>query len=373
MNPSLDENLAVIAAAMGAPPAAFTDTDPTEDPREKARNIEAAKMKIRELNAQVAANQAKKTADRMPAEELEKTLKERRRLKRLLDKMQGGGGAASSSSATTLRSSVEKPFQFQKGNRGRSASVSPTRRTQKRGTSTGPAQAVLERQEREKQEALLAARKLIAAATQTAMRAATEEDRKASVARAEGIAAALRLQDEARPSGSEARQEYRRSMSRSAAGDRRQQHSQDARRAARSADSGLARDIGLAARRQQEGGFYAPLTPAAGTPGAAAVTPGAAPTTPAASAVGAAPFTPPPPQYPAAVPEGTPLDEEQSGAPYMERPGGNGQPVLNPARTVLQGISGIANLLRRSPARQSTSPPPYIRGSPFEKQGPSGG
>ena len=277
--------------------------------------------------------------------------------------MQGGGGAASSSSATTLRSSVEKPFQFQKGNRGRSASVSPTRRTQKRGTSTGPAQAVLERQERERQEALLAARKLIASATQTAMRAATEEDRKASVARAEGIAAALRLQDEQRPSGSEARQQLRRSMSRSAMSERRQQHSQDARRAARSADSGLARDVRVAARRQYEGGFYTPLTPVAG-----------APATPAASTAGAAPFTPPPPQYPAAVPEGTPLVEAQVGAPYMERPGGNGQPVLNPARTVLQGLSTIAGGLwtRRSPARQSTSPPPYIHGSPF-KEGPTGG
>ena len=83
-------------------------------------------------------------------------------------------------------------------------------------------------------------------------------------------------------------------------------------------------------------------------------------------------MTPDPVAYPAAVPEGSPLQEDadMQTPPYMERPGGTGQPQLASQRGVLHGIAG---LFRRQPP-----PPAREFQSPFEMKrpgddGPDGG
>ena len=78
-------------------------------------------------------------------------------------------------------------------------------------------------------------------------------------------------------------------------------------------------------------------------------------------------MTPDPVAYPAAVPEGSPLQEDadMQAPPYMERPGGTGQPQLNPARTVLHGLRGLGGLLRRQPPQ-----PAMPFDSPFREKRP---
>ena len=99
----------------------------------RPRDIDEVKLKIREMNAKLKASDVrKKASDALSPEEYLRNVNERKRLKRLLTQMQSQPRGRS-----ILRSSMERPYQFQKGNRGRTGS--PERRqTQKRTTSTGP-------------------------------------------------------------------------------------------------------------------------------------------------------------------------------------------------------------------------------------------